>query len=192
MWELATSLGGPGRKLGQTPPGRRRVADGRRVRWGGQRLAVYIVGARPNFVKMAPLVSEMRGRVVAAVRRRPYRPALRPRMSDLLFEDLGLSRPDHLLGVGSGRMAGRRHAHSSASRRSCFKSARCSWSLPATSIRRSPPRSRRPNWVGIVAHLEAGLRSFDRRMPEEVNRVCRSDVGLLPYSQPGGRGEPDA
>ena len=92
-------------------------------------------------------------------------------MSDVFLDELGLPAPDVFLGVGSGTP--RRADGASARRRraGARSSARpTSSSSPATSTRRSPPRSRRSKLGIPVAHLEAGLRSFDPAMPEEHNR----------------------
>jgi UDP-N-acetylglucosamine 2-epimerase (non-hydrolysing) len=66
----------------------------------------YIVGARPNFVKMAPVLARLRDRLpdvrhVLVHTGQPYD----PEMSELLFEELGIPQPDYLLGVGSGSHA---------------------------------------------------------------------------------------
>jgi UDP-N-acetylglucosamine 2-epimerase (non-hydrolysing) len=133
---------------------------------------VYVVGARPNFVKMAPVVREMRARA----------PDLRhiivhtgqhydPEMSGIFFEELGLPEPDHLLGVGSG-------SHGA-------QTARALERLEAVLAEIQPRAVVVPGDVNStlaaalaaaklqipIAHLEAGLRSFDRTMPEELNRL---------------------
>lgn len=133
---------------------------------------VYVVGARPNFVKMAPVVREMRARA----------PDLRhiivhtgqhydPEMSGIFFEELGLPEPDHLLGVGSG-------SHGA-------QTARALERLETVLAEIQPRAVVVPGDVNStlaaalaaaklqipIAHLEAGLRSFDRTMPEELNRL---------------------
>ncbi|HTW43627.1 MAG TPA: UDP-N-acetylglucosamine 2-epimerase (non-hydrolyzing) [Solirubrobacteraceae bacterium] len=133
---------------------------------------VYVVGARPNFVKMAPVVYEMRARA----------PELRhvlvhtgqhydAEMSRIFFEELGLGEPDYLLGVGSA-------SHG-------VQTARALEGLEEVMAELRPRAVVVPGDVNStlaaalaaakldipIAHLEAGLRSFDRTMPEEVNRV---------------------
>lgn len=131
----------------------------------------YIVGARPNFMKVAALIHEMR--------RRPRFSGIlihtgqhfSPEMSDSFFQDLGLPAPDCNLGVHCG-------SHTQQT---------------AEMMRRLEPvlAERHPDLVMVVgdvnstvaaalvaarlglrlAHVEAGLRSFDRAMPEEINRM---------------------
>src|SRR5262245_44923743 len=139
-----------------------------------------VVGARPNFMKIAPVIEEMR--------RHPQRfePLLvhtgqhyDESMSDSFFEDLQIQRPDINLEIGSGS-----HAE---------QTGRVMIALEPVI------RERRPDWVVVVgdvnstmaatlvaskmlvpvAHVEAGLRSRDRTMPEEVNRVVTDALADL-------------
>jgi UDP-N-acetylglucosamine 2-epimerase (non-hydrolysing) len=132
----------------------------------------YVVGARPNFVKMAPVVEQMRARA----------PELRHvvihtgqhydrEMSEIFFEDLGLPEPDHLLGVGSG-------AHGAQTARALERIEEVLVELQPHAIvvpgdvNSTLAATLAAVKLGIpVAHLEAGLRSFDRTMPEEINRL---------------------
>lgn len=133
---------------------------------------VYVVGARPNFIKMAPVVREMRTRApqldhVVVHTGQHYD----SEMSAVFFDELGLPRPDHLLGVGSGTHG--------------VQTARALERLEAVLEERRPlavvvPGDVNSTLAGAlaaakleipIAHLEAGLRSFDRTMPEEINRV---------------------
>jgi UDP-N-acetylglucosamine 2-epimerase (non-hydrolysing) len=138
---------------------------------------VYVVGARPNFVKMAPVVTEMRRRA----------PSLRhvlvhtgqhydPEMSDVLFDDVGLSRPDHLLDVGSG-------SHGAQTARALERVEQVLLEeSPRLVVVAGDVNSTLAAAVAAaklripIAHLEAGLRSFDRSMPEEVNRVLVDQI----------------
>jgi UDP-N-acetylglucosamine 2-epimerase (non-hydrolysing) len=135
-------------------------------------LVLHVVGARPNFMKVAPVVRALaaRGAAQKLVHTGQHHGE---RMSDVFFAELGLPAPDVHLGVGAGT-----HAE---------QTARAMLALDAA-LRDLP----RPDWVVVpgdvnstlaaalvaaksglrVAHLEAGLRSFDRRMPEELNRVA--------------------
>jgi UDP-N-acetylglucosamine 2-epimerase (non-hydrolysing) len=135
-------------------------------------LIVYVVGARPNVVKMAPVVTELRrrlprGRHVLIHTGQHYDRI----MSDVLLEELGLPEPDHHLGVGSASHA--------------VQTARVMERLEPVLVDEQPDLVIVPGDVnstlaaalvavklGIpVAHVESGLRSFDRTMPEEINRV---------------------
>jgi UDP-N-acetylglucosamine 2-epimerase (non-hydrolysing) len=148
---------------------------------------VHIVGARPNFMKAAP--------VVAALNRKPRVKQVLVHtgqhydfnMSDVFFQQLGLPEPDVSLGVGSGS-----HARQTAEVLSRLEPVLL---------------ERRPDWVVVygdvnstmaaavvcakllipVAHVEAGLRSFDRTMPEEINRLITDQLAdcLLTPSQDG-------
>jgi len=140
-----------------------------------------IVGARPQFIKAAPLLRELAKSHTSTLVHtgQHYDPA----MSAVFFDELELPAPDHHLGVGSGRHGAQ----------------------TAAMLERIDPvlADGRPDWVVVfgdtnstlagalaaskrcvkLAHVEAGLRSFDRRMPEEINRVIAdhlADVRLCP------------
>lgn len=141
---------------------------------------IIIAGARPNFMKIAPLV--------AAGKQRPAEFRLTvvhtgqhydDTMSSSFFRDLNLPAPDVYLGVGSGS-----HAAQTAAVMKAFE--------PVV-------LKERPDWVVVVgdvnstlacalvcaklnikvAHVEAGLRSRDRSMPEEINRVLTDQIADL-------------
>jgi UDP-N-acetylglucosamine 2-epimerase (non-hydrolysing) len=133
---------------------------------------VYVVGARPNFVKMAPVVREMRARAPeldhVVVHTGQHYDA---EMSDIFFEELGLPAPDHLLGVGSG-------THGAQTARALERLETVLMELrPAAVVVPGDVNSTLSAALAAakleipVAHLEAGLRSFDRSMPEELNRL---------------------
>ncbi len=143
---------------------------------------LHVVGARPNFMKLAP--------VELALRRYPgveqtlvhTGQHYDDNMSEVFFGQLGISEPDLNLGVGSGS-----HAEQTAQ----------------TMIRLEPAiLERQPDVVVVygdvnstlaaavvcaklqvpVAHVEAGLRSFDRTMPEEINRVVTDRLATLLFT----------
>ena len=140
---------------------------------------LHIVGARPNFMKLAPVFLAGQARpdihqVVVHTGQHYDR-----NMSDRFFEDLGVPMPDENLGVGSGT-----HAEQTAN----------------IMLRFEPVLDRRaPDWVVVygdvnstiacalvaakknirVAHVEAGLRSRDRTMPEEINRLLTDQIADL-------------
>jgi len=131
-----------------------------------------IVGARPNFMKMAPLMRQF------ATRRDRFDARLvhtgqhyDAQMSDVFFDELGLPKPDIHLGVGSGT-----HAVQTGKIMVEFEKV-VEAEKPDLVIVVGDVNSTMAcsivaakAWVP-VAHVEAGLRSFDRRMPEEINRV---------------------
>ena len=136
----------------------------------------YVVGARPNFVKMAPVISELRrrlpdGRHVLIHTGQHYDRL----MSDIFLEELGVPPPDHMLGVGSASHA--------------VQTARVMERLEPVLEEERPDLIIVPGDVNStlaatlvaikldipVAHLESGLRSFDRTMPEEINRIVADE-----------------
>jgi UDP-N-acetylglucosamine 2-epimerase (non-hydrolysing) len=148
---------------------------------------LHIVGARPNFMKAAPVIAAL-----------AHRPAVEQvlvhtgqhydaNMSDVFFDELGLPAPDVHLGVGSGT-----HAQ---------QTARVMEAIEPVLV------ERQPDWVVVVgdvnstvaaalvaaklglrvAHVEAGLRSFDRTMPEELNRIVTDHLAdRLFTTEPSG------
>lgn len=137
-----------------------------------------VVGARPQFVKLAPIDQALRDAGIQHIivhTGQHYDPML----SDVFFTELGISEPDAHLGVGSGS-----HGVQTGSMLSALDSVL---------------DEHQPDWVLVygdtnstiaaalsavkmhlpVAHLEAGLRSFNRRMPEEHNRVATDHLADL-------------
>jgi UDP-N-acetylglucosamine 2-epimerase (non-hydrolysing) len=152
---------------------------------GSARIApiLCVVGARPNFMKMAPIL-----RALAA--HRPPLPALLVHtgqhydreMSDRLFEDLRLPRPDLNLDVGSGS-----HAAQTAEVMRRFEPVldehRPSCVLVVGDVNSTLACTLVAVKKGVpVAHVEAGLRSHDRRMPEEINRLLTDQVADRLYT----------
>ena len=135
-----------------------------------------VVGARPNFMKVAPLVAAMRARI----RRLPeLEPILihtgqhyDAQMSDEFFRDLRMPAPDFHLGAGSGT-----HAEQTARVMVSFEKI-CRKHAPALvvvvgDVNSTVACALTAKKLGIpVAHVEAGLRSRDMSMPEEINRLC--------------------
>jgi UDP-N-acetylglucosamine 2-epimerase (non-hydrolysing) len=141
---------------------------------------MHIVGARPNFMKIAPIIREMADHPAAFEQVLVHTGQhYDHRMSDVFFEDLEIPAPDVNLEVGSGSQA---------------------WQVAQVMLRFEPVLLEyRPDWVVVVgdvnstiacamvcaklgvkiAHVEAGLRSFDRSMPEEVNRILTDQLSTL-------------
>lgn len=147
---------------------------------------MLIAGARPNFMKVAPIWAEMkrRGSEFAPVivhTGQHYDAA----MSDAFFEDLGMPRPDVYLGVGSGS-----HAVQTARIMTEFEPVvlreKPDWVLVVGDVNSTIACALVCAKLGIkVAHVEAGLRSRDRTMPEEINRILTDAISdlLLTTSQ---------
>ena len=148
-----------------------------------------VVGARPNFMKVAP--------IVAAMKRAPEKffPLVvhtgqhyDAAMSDSFFQDLKLPEPDIHLGVGSGS-----HAAQTAAVMERFEPVvlqqKPDWVLVVGDVNSTLACALVCVKLGIkVAHVEAGLRSRDRTMPEEINRLLTDQIAdlLLTPSEDAG------
>jgi UDP-N-acetylglucosamine 2-epimerase (non-hydrolysing) len=134
---------------------------------------VNVVGARPNFMKMAPII-EVMNRYPERITHLLVHTGQHydERMSSAFFEDLGMPRPDIDLGVGSGS-----HAEQTAKIMVEFEKV-CLREQPDLVIVVGDVNSTMACTItakklGVkVAHVEAGLRSRDMSMPEEINRLC--------------------
>src|SRR5262245_34836757 len=128
---------------------------------------IHVVGARPNFMKAAPVVhalDELGAAQVLVHTGQHYDAAL----SDVFIAELGL-RPDINLGVGSGS-----HAQQTAAIMQAFEGVvldrRPSMVVVYGDVNSTIAAALVAAKLGVpVAHVEAGLRSFDREMPEEIN-----------------------
>jgi UDP-N-acetylglucosamine 2-epimerase (non-hydrolysing) len=138
---------------------------------------VYVVGTRPNFVKTAPVIGALRARLPEGRHTIVHTGQHYDRlMSDVFLEELGVPPPDHMLEVGSGS-----HAQ---------QTARVMERLEPVLLDERPDLVMVPGDVNStlaaaltaaklqipVAHIESGLRSFDRTMPEELNRIVADEI----------------
>ncbi len=129
----------------------------------------HVVGARPNFMKAAPVIRALAGRGVdqRVVHTGQHYDAA---MSDVFFRELGLPEPDLNLGVGSGSHAGQTAALMVALE-GAFAGLSPSLAIVYGDINSTLAAALVAAKTGLpIAHVEAGLRSFDDTMPEEINR----------------------
>lgn len=141
-------------------------------------LLLHVVGARPNFPKAAP--------VLAALREHPVRQLLvhtgqhyDAQLSEVFFDELGLPRPDVDLGVGSGSHATQTAAVMVALEQ-VFTEHRPDMVVVYGDVNSTVAAALVAAKLHIpVAHVEAGLRSGDRTMPEEVNRLVTDRISDL-------------
>lgn len=151
-----------------------------------------VVGARPNFMKMAPLLRAIHAHSHVATILVHTGQHYDSNLSDVFFEELEMKRPEISLDVGSGK-----HGAQTARVLERFEAV----------LEQGPPDGGRYDGVVVVgdvnstmaaalaaiklgirtAHVEAGLRSFDRSMPEEINRIVTDAVcEQLFVSEPAG------
>lgn len=147
-----------------------------------------IVGARPNFIKIAPIIRALNQHADV------FQPVLvhtgqhyDARLSDVFFRDLEIPTPDHYLGVGSGSQAEQTGAILKSFDELCAREdfdrvlvvgdVTSTLACTITAAKQCIP----------VDHVEAGLRSFDRTMPEEINRIVTDSLATLCFvSEPSG------
>jgi UDP-N-acetylglucosamine 2-epimerase (non-hydrolysing) len=145
-----------------------------------------VCGARPNFMKIAPLI-----RAIRSYNERAFTaPSIRYRlvhtgqhydgkMSDVFFSELGIPAPDINLDVGSGTHADQTARVMMAFEPVCLRE-RPDWVVVVGDVNSTMACTLVASKLGIrVAHVEAGLRSFDRTMPEEINRVVTDALADL-------------
>jgi UDP-N-acetylglucosamine 2-epimerase (non-hydrolysing) len=146
-----------------------------------------IAGARPNFIKIASLVHEISKRDRLSFRLIHTGQHFSPEMSDSFFSDLQIPRPHVALGVSGGTPA-QQTAAIMQSLHPVFAEKRPDLVLVVGDVNSTVAAAIVSAHLMIpVAHVEAGLRSFDRAMPEEINRVV-TDVlsSYLFTSEPSG------
>ena len=141
-----------------------------------------VVGARPNFMKVAPVYAALTeaGFATRLVHTGQHYDA---KMSTVFFDDLGMPRPDAFLGVGSGD-----HAQQTANILTKFDEDVAAWQPDLVLVAGDVNSTIACALVAAkrniaVGHIEAGLRSRDWTMPEEVNRVLTdacADILLTP------------
>ncbi len=148
---------------------------------------LLVAGARPNFMKIAPLVEAFAAEPTVEqclVHTGQHYDAA---MSQVFFEELGIPRPDLELDVGSGSQA-----EQTARVMLAFEPVCIDWRpdvvVVVGDVNSTLGCALVAAKLGIrVAHVEAGLRSFDRSMPEEINRLLTDQISdLLFTTEPSG------
>ena len=142
---------------------------------------LHVAGARPNFMKVAPVLRALGERGIDNVlvhTGQHYDPS----MSAAFFDDLGLPEPDVHLEVGSGS-----HAEQTARVMERFEPVLLEREPDLVSVVGDVNSTLAAAIVAAklwipVGHVEAGLRSFDRTMPEEINRVLTDQVSDLLFT----------
>jgi UDP-N-acetylglucosamine 2-epimerase (non-hydrolysing) len=148
---------------------------------------INVCGARPNFMKIAPLMRAYRahGRLEPLIVHTGQH--YDHNMSELFFRQLGIPEPDVNLEVGSGT-----HARQTAEIMIRFEPLlvqhKPEWVVVVGDVNSTIACGLAATKLGIkLAHVEAGLRSFDRTMPEEINRLLTDAISdLLFVSEPSG------
>src|SRR4051812_26916720 len=135
-----------------------------------------VVGTRPNFVKTAPVIAALRRQLPEARHVLVHTGQHYDRMmSDVFLEELGVPEPDYMLGVGSGSHAVQT-ARVMEQIEPVLEEERPDVVIVPGDVNSTLAATLVAVKLGIpVAHLESGLRSFDREMPEEVNRIVADE-----------------
>jgi UDP-N-acetylglucosamine 2-epimerase (non-hydrolysing) len=142
---------------------------------------VHITGARPNFPKAAPVLSALAS---LRVRQQLVHTGQHydDKLSDIFFRELELPRPDVNLGVGSGSHATQTAAVMTALEER-FTAERPSLVVVYGDVNSTLAAALVCAKIGVpVAHVEAGLRSFDLTMPEEINRKVTDSLSDLAFA----------
>ena len=145
-----------------------------------------VVGARPNFMKIAPILAELE-------RRDSFHPSLihtgqhsSPEMAEAFFRDLGMRRPDVSLGI-SGGSSNEQTARVMLALEPLFAAHPPDLVLVVGDVNATAAAALVAAKANLpLAHVEAGLRSFDRTMPEEINRIVTDALSdFLFTTEPG-------
>ncbi len=141
---------------------------------------LHVLGTRPNLVKMAPVIGVLRERFpgwpATIVHTGQHYDRL---MFEIFLDELGVPEPDHLLGVGSGTHA-EQIARVLERLEPVLAEERPDLVIVPGDVNSTLGAALCASKLGFpVAHLESGLRSFDREMPEETNRIATDHLAAL-------------
>jgi UDP-N-acetylglucosamine 2-epimerase (non-hydrolysing) len=146
------------------------------------RKIIVVAGARPNFIKIAPLMTalaELRACTPLLVHTGQHYDA---GMSEVFFQELQIPRPLYTLGVGSGSH-GEQTARVMLAFEPLLQHERPDWVVVVGDVNSTLACALTAAKQGVpVAHVEAGLRSFDRTMPEEINRQLTDALSELLFT----------
>jgi UDP-N-acetylglucosamine 2-epimerase (non-hydrolysing) len=158
------------------------VQSVRRVKRRARPSLMLVVGTRPNFIKIAPIMRALRAADVVDPMLVHTGQHYDAAMNDVLFAELALPDPDVHLGVGSGSHAVQTGRVMQAIEPVIERAApdllmvvgdvNSTLAAALVAVKKGVP----------VAHVEAGLRSFDRTMPEEINRVLTDQISDLLFT----------
>jgi UDP-N-acetylglucosamine 2-epimerase (non-hydrolysing) len=142
---------------------------------------ILVVGARPNFMKIAPIIDAIKEHNRTSDRPLEYRLVhtgqhYDEKMSKLFFDDLAIPKPDIDLGVGSASHAEQTAEIIKKFEKVCLQE-RPTHVLVVGDVNSTIACALVASKLNIkIIHVEAGLRSFDRSMPEEINRVLTDAI----------------
>lgn len=144
---------------------------------------LLIVGARPQFVKAAPMIDALKKQPRSEVLLLDSGQHYDENMAGVFFKELGLPKPDFSLGIGSGPH-GEQTGRMLQAIEPVLVETKPDWTVVFGDTNTTVAGALAAAKLHLhLAHIEAGLRSYDRRMPEEVNRVvadCICDVCFAP------------
>jgi UDP-N-acetylglucosamine 2-epimerase (non-hydrolysing) len=151
---------------------------------------LLVAGARPNFMKIAPLVHELNAKSKGTIWSKMLRTKSKElsykivhtgqhydyEMSKVFFDELDIPEPDYFLGAGSGTHAEQTGKIMEVFEKICFKE-RPDVVVVVGDVNSTLACSVTAKKLNIkVAHVESGLRSFDMTMPEEINRIVTDSI----------------
>lgn len=143
---------------------------------------LHVVGARPNFMKAAPVLHALAARAGVEQVLVHTGQHYDVNMSDVFFEQLGMPAPDVNLGVGSGTHA-RQTAEIMTGLERVVPEGKPDVVLVYGDVNSTVAAALVAAKLGVrVGHVEAGLRSFDRTMPEEINRLVTDQLADLLFT----------
>lgn len=151
---------------------------------------LLVVGARPNFMKVAPVLSELRTNASMMFDALLVHTGQHydQNMSDVFFRDLDMPAPDIFLGVGSGSHA-EQTARVMIEMERLIEQERPDLVMVAGDVNSTLAATLVAAKANVpLAHIESGLRSFDREMPEEINRIVADEFSKFCFvTEPSGR-----